>query len=273
MVIFWRYWRMLLGSSGSARFAGFAMALVLTSCTSLPQSEAPQTREATEAAILIAHNPWSAASGSPMAAASDWVHFPLPGKSATSYSYVHHDGRDSMAAQAGSSSSMLRRELRLSPAELGDVTFSWQVPALIKNGDITVPEFDDSPVRILLVFEGDRTKFSEKNALLSELTHFMVGEPLPYATLMYVWSNQQPEGRVIISPHTDRIRSIVVESGSKHLNQWLDYERHISADFEKAYGEAPGALLRVGIMTDSDNTRSQTTAWYGALRFRSTFMP
>ncbi len=247
--------------------------MTLASCTSLPQGESPQVQEATDAAVLIARNPWSAASGSPIAAASDWVHFPLPGKSATSYSYVHHDGRDSMAAQADASSSMLRRELRLSPAELGDLTFSWQVPELIKDGDMAVPEFDDSPVRILLIFEGDRTQFSAKNALLSELTHLVLGEPLPYATLMYVWSNQQPEGSVIISSHTDRIRSIVVESGRKHLNQWRDYERDIRADYEKAYGEAPGALLRVGIMTDSDNTRSQTTAWYGALRFRSAPTP
>ena len=32
-----------------------------------------------------------------------------------------------------------------------------------------------------------------------------------------------------------------------------------------AFGEAPGALQSVAIMTDSDNTRSRAQAWYGPL--------
>jgi hypothetical protein len=45
--------------------------------------------------------------------------------------------------------------------------------------------------------------------------------------------------------------------------RWQDYERNIRADFEQAFGEPPGALVAIGLMTDSDNTRSQTRAWYG----------
>jgi len=40
----------------------------------------------------------------------------------------------------------------------------------------------------------------------------------------------------------------------------------VHADFEKAFGEAPGALLAIGLMTDSDNTQSTTRAWYGDIR-------
>ncbi|MEY4265970.1 MAG: hypothetical protein RIS90_505 [Pseudomonadota bacterium] len=122
---------------------------------------------------------------------------------------------------------------------------------------------DDSPVRVVLVFEGDRSKFSMKNAMLSELAQAMTGEPMPYATLMYVWCNTRAPGSVIINPRTDRIRKLVLESGDGRLNQWLDYQRDIAADFEAAFGEPPGALLGVGIMTDSDNTRSKAQAWYG----------
>ena len=71
---------------------------------------------------------------------------------------------------------------------------------------------------------------------------------------------------MIVNPRTDRIRKIVVESGAKNLNQWLDYDRNIRADFEKAFGEPPGALVGIGIMTDTDNTRSMVKAWYGPMR-------
>jgi hypothetical protein len=47
------------------------------------------------------------------------------------------------------------------------------------------------------------------------------------------------------------------------VGSWLSYTRDIRADFEKAFGETPGALLGVGLMTDTDNTRSTTRAWYG----------
>jgi hypothetical protein len=43
----------------------------------------------------------------------------------------------------------------------------------------------------------------------------------------------------------------------------VDYERDIRADFERAFGELPGALVGIALMTDSDNTRSTTKAWYG----------
>jgi hypothetical protein len=43
----------------------------------------------------------------------------------------------------------------------------------------------------------------------------------------------------------------------------LDYERDIRADYRKAFGEEPGRLIAVGIMTDTDNTKSTAQAWYG----------
>ena len=88
---------------------------------------------------------------------------------------------------------------------------------------------------------------------------------MPYATLMYVWCNKRPVGSIIHNARTDRIRKIVIESGPQGLRQWRNYERDIRADFEAAFGEAPGALVGIGIMTDSDNTQSQTQAWYGKI--------
>ena len=93
------------------------------------------------------------------------------------------------------------------------------------------------------------------------------GEPLPYATLMYVWSNQRPVDSVIVNARTDRVRKWVVESGAARLKQWVSYQRDVRADFEKAFGEAPGHLVGIAIMTDSDNTRSNVRAWYGDIRF------
>ena len=192
-----------------------------------------------------------------------WEPQHLPGKAPSRYRYAYTDARHALLAQAESSASLLRQKRQVPASQLGQVRFSWKVPALIANADMALRDADDSPVRLLLVFDGDRSRFSMKDAMLSELAQTLTGEPMPYATLMYVWCNKRAPGSVIINPRTDRIRKLVVESGTAHLNQWRDYERHIAADFEQAFGEPPGNLLGIGLMTDTDNTRSHSQAWYG----------
>ena len=194
-----------------------------------------------------------------------WKHYKLPGKKPTVYAFAPIDHRLALSATAVASASMLRQAVHTAPEALRNIKFSWKVPALIGSADLTQRETHDSPVRIALAFEGDRAKFSMNNAMLSELAHVMTGEPLPYATLMYVWCNHCARGGVIINPRTDRIREIVLESGPERLGQWQDYERDIRADFERAFGEAPGALVNVAVMTDTDNTRESATAWYGPI--------
>jgi hypothetical protein len=163
---------------------------------------------------------------------------------------------------------MLRKNIRIEPQSLDRLSFSWQVSELITAADMAKRDQDDSPVRLILAFDGDRKQFSMKNAMLSELSHVITGEPMPYATLMYVWCNQRAVNSVIENPRTDRIRKIVVESGSDRLNQWLMYERNIKIDFENAFGETPGPLVGIGLMTDSDNTQSHVQAWYGTIQLK-----
>ncbi len=46
----------------------------------------------------------------------------------------------------------------------------------------------------------------------------------------------------------------------------MDYERAVYADFVKAFCEEPGALSSISIMTDTDNTKSVVSAFYGAVQ-------
>lgn len=197
---------------------------------------------------------------------SQWEKMVLPGKLRTAYKVERQNPGYALKAQAESSASMLRQRVHIAPDQLGRLSFDWRVAQLIPGADMMQRESEDSPVRLILVFEGDRQQFSPKNAMLSELTQSLTGDPLPYATLMYVWCNQCPPESVIVNPRTDRIRKLAVESGPGRVGQWLSYQRNIRADFEKAFGEAPGALLGLAIMTDTDNTRSATRAWYGQIR-------
>ncbi len=227
---------------------------VLVGCSSVPQSpiatEVPQR-------LPVRFNAKDKMGWEPVA---------FPGKVRTAFRTQERDGRDSVQAESKSSASMLRQRLRIAPEQLGRLSFDWQVEGLLDGADMTAQGRGDSPVRLVLAFDGDRQKFSARNAMLSELSRALTGEDMPYATLMYVWSNDKPVGTVIIHPRTDRIRKIVVESGPQRLRQWLHYARDVRADFEQAFGEAPGELQALAIMTDSDNTQSRARAWYGEIR-------
>ena len=195
-----------------------------------------------------------------------WETVRFPGKQQTLFQTETHDQRLAMRAIAKSSASMLRQRLNLAPDKLNQLSFDWQADALIAQADMGQRESEDSPLRVILAFEGDRSRFSAKNAMLNELSRSLTGEEMPYATLMYVWCNHRPVESVIINPRTDRIRQLVVETGPRRLKQWLRYERNIRADYEKAFGEPPGPLVGLAIMTDTDNTQSQARAWYGTIR-------
>ncbi len=233
--------------------------LLLQGCSSWQPIAKVYSHESTQAENQAAATSWQPEDQ------LKWAVVKIPGKVATEYSVVLLSNRRSLMAIASSSASMLRKDLRIEPAQLNELSFSWQIQKLIDGADMALRDQDDSPVRLILAFDGDRSQFSPKNAMLSELTHALTGQPMPYATLMYVWCNQRPVNSVIQNPRTDRIRKIVVESGASRLNQWITYERNIRADYEKAFGEPPGALIGIGLMTDSDNTRSQAQAWYGPI--------
>ena len=236
-------------------FVVLVLLLVQIGCSSI--SLVPQETSALQ-------SPWATASTA-YKNAKAWVHFKLPGKNPSQFDYVLEDGRHAVAANAQSSASMLRQVMQVEPSNLGNLKFSWKLPGLIQYADMSIREFDDSPVRVVLAFEGDRSKFSAKNAMLSELAHLLSGEPLPYATLMYVWCNICAPETIIVNPHTDRIRKLALESGPEKLNRWINYERNIRADFVKAFGEEPGTLTSISIMTDTDNTKSIARAFYGPI--------
>ena len=71
----------------------------------------------------------------------------------------------------------------------------------------------------------------------------------------------------VIHPRTDRVRKIVVDAGPGQIRRWREHRRDLAADFQRAFGEAPGALVSVAYMTDADNTQQQARAWYGPVEF------
>ena len=95
----------------------------------------------------------------------------------------------------------------------------------------------------------------------------MAGFEMPYATLSYIWENRQPVGTLIHSHHTGRSKMIVAESGKEKLGKWWEESRNVYEDFKRAFGEEPGRITAVVIMTDTDNTGTTAVGYYGDIAF------
>jgi hypothetical protein len=235
--------------------------LGLTACAHLPSPQSGRVAQLWTLPEAGAQAPTAGAASAP------WQHQVFPGKRRNHYEYVWREGRPAMAVSSETGISAMRRVQHRPADSLGQIRFSWKVAGLIADADLKQPNKEDSPVRLVLVFDGDRSQFSARDAMLSELARAVTGEEMPYATLMYVWSNQLPVGTVVHNRRTDRIRKLVIQSGPQDINRWLDYERDIRADYEQVFGAPPGPLKAVALMTDTDNTSSSVQAWYGAVRF------
>ncbi len=199
-----------------------------------------------------------------------WHPVPLPGKPATVYTRVVKAGRPVIQAYADRSASLWRRHWPLAADQLGEVQFSWWVDAPLPGANLAVAGLGDSPARILFAFDGDHAQLSARNRLMFDVAESISGERPPYATLMYVFGNQ-PEhlGRTLVHTRTDRIRKIVLDAGPAHTGHWRDHRRNLAEDYRQAFGEPPGRLLSVALLTDADNTQQQARAWYGPVQVLS----
>lgn len=200
------------------------------------------------------------------AAVPAWTPFPLPGKTFVPFEPVQHAGREALQVRAHSSVSILRQRFDPALPGVARLSFAWKADALPSGADEAAPVPDDAPLRVLLSFDGDRSRLSARTHRLSEMSRLLTGEELPYATLMYIWSPSHPVGTVLNNARSDRVRKLVLDAGPEHLGRWREHERDVRADFLAVFGEEPGPLTSVALMTDTDNTQSQLQAWYGGLR-------
>jgi hypothetical protein len=199
---------------------------------------------------------------------SGWRVWQLSGlKRPTEYRLVDHEGRTVVLARSRAGASGLVFPLSLDLKEYPYLHWHWNVPALIHRADNTRRATEDSPARIVIAFDGDRSKLPIEERIFADQFKLFTKQEFPYALLMYIWENRAPVGSVIDNLHTSRIKMIVADSGETNLGTWREETRNVYEDYRRAFGEEPGRIRSVAIMTDSDNTGEDAEAYYGDIAF------
>jgi hypothetical protein len=187
-------------------------------------------------------------------------------KKRTEYQLVTDNGSRVLHAHAAQASSGLMQKVNIDPMQQRELSWRWRIGGLVESADNRERALEDAPARINLGFDGDKDSLPFTDQILFETARVLTGQDFPYATLMYIRGRRAPVGTIIPNARSNRIKMIVVASGHEGIGEWHHFSRDIVADYERAFGEKPGRLIGVGVLTDTDNTGETVEAWYGDIR-------
>jgi hypothetical protein len=200
-----------------------------------------------------------------------WAHLPLSKlKRDTVYTQVDSDGKKTLHAVADSSASLYVTRFKTPLAPPPSLSWQWKTAALVAGADNRDKKREDASLRLIVAFDGDVGTLPDEEQKRFKRAKRLSGRESPFATLMYIWSEQVPVNTVIPSAHTSQLKMLVVASGSDGLGTWQSVSRALSEDYRLAFGQSPGRVLGIAVMTDTDNTGTQASADYADIRFACT---
>jgi hypothetical protein len=178
------------------------------------------------------------------------------------------DGRPALRIDARASYGNLA--LALDGPGPAQVRWSWRVDRPNPAADVKTKPGDDSPAKVCLAFDLplERVPFFERELLRFARTRSP--EPLPAATLCWVWGHAEAVGSMVPNPYTKRVRVIVLRNRANATGRWFDEQRDVAADFRAAFGdESPQVppVTAVLVGGDADNTGAQSLAFVAGLQF------
>ena len=185
----------------------------------------------------------------------------------TSYEVVKDGGVTIVKAVSEASASGLTKPVVIDPKEYPIVRWRWKIDNVLQGSDVALKEGDDFPARLYITFEYNPDKVSFGKKLKFKAGQALFGD-IPIAALNYIWDTKAPVGTIVENAYTDFAKMVIVESGTQKVGLWVDEERNIYEDYKKAFGEEPPMINGVAIMSDTDNTKEQATAYFGDIVFQ-----
>ena len=194
-----------------------------------------------------------------------WNAWNIRSKGLSQYQLVEDGGATVLKGRARASASGLLHPIDLDVRDRPILSWRWKVMDLAPSDDSP----DDSPVRILVNFAGDYDKVPFGDRLFYDQFRLFTGQQLPYAGVMYIWGSRTPDGGEVRNKYTSRIKMIAVEHGRENLGKWLQESRNVAEDYRRLFGEEPGRVVSVGIMTEAEGRDRPLEAYYGDIGFHA----
>lgn len=150
--------------------------------------------------------------------------------------------------------SMIYRQLDTALWSAGSASWQWSVQASVPPTDLTQKGGDDRNISLYFVFMDHAEAESLKaNASIRSLLTAKTAR-----VLMYVHGGDHQRGDLLPSPYlgAQGKTKIMRPAGSGSFSETVD----LHADFRKAFGEEPKALVGLAVSADSDDTETMIEA-------------
>lgn len=196
-----------------------------------------------------------------------WRLLSLPKVQPPEFALVADPDATVLRVRATSAAGTVAHALDVSAVEHPILSWRWRVDRVVERANLAEKSGDDFAARVYVFFDVPVSALPVGARLKVMLGRAIWGDHLPTAALCYVWDNRHPVGTRVWNAYTDRVRTIVLRSGSAGL--WQPERRDLDADFREAFGtQWAGPTPRVtgiAIGSDTDQTRESVTAWFGDL--------
>ncbi|MBF0310517.1 MAG: DUF3047 domain-containing protein [Magnetococcales bacterium] len=169
-------------------------------------------------------------------------------RGATRYTPLLHQGRAALRAEAhGSASGRILRQ-RIDLRQTPFLHWSWFLPASPLDSNPREKQGDDFALRVYVLFSGGWAFWQSR-------------------AINYVWSAREAAGSNWPNPFTDRARMVSVRQGPEAVGRWVEEARDIRQDHRNLFGYDVDYVDALAIMSDTDNTGSSATGYYGEIVF------
>lgn len=197
-----------------------------------------------------------------------WSVLTLPKRGITKYDRITMDDGEVIRAVSDNSASGLVYKVDIDPYEYPIIEWRWMVTEVLEEGDLRSKKGDDYPARIYITFEYDKKNLGLSDRIKYGLIRTFTKYEIPLRAINYIWANKAEAGTIAPNAYTDWVYMIAVQSGNTDTGTWIVHTQNIVNDYEKAFGESLPRINGIAIMTDSDDTKGNASAFYGDILFR-----
>lgn len=143
------------------------------------------------------------------------------------------------------------------------LSWRWRLDEPNAQADLRRKEGDDSPVKVCAFFDEPLAAVPFVERQLLRVARGMSSEPLPAASVCYVWDSKLAPGTQLVNAFTKRVRVIVLRGPEAPLHKWQVEQRDVVADYMRLFGDETDSvppLMGIGVGGDADNTHGRSVA-------------
>ena len=146
-----------------------------------------------------------------------------------------------LSVSSNGDATSIARECRYSLREFPYLIWRWRIHELPKNAREDLRSRSDSGAGVYVIFSG---------TILSN------------TVIKYVWSTTLRPGTKVTSPFNQSTWIVVLRQGTVGLDRWKTEKVNVFADYQRLFDRPPPDVMAIGLMSDSDNTRTSAQADY-----------